>query len=197
MKKILIFNASPDGEKGNCALLIKKNILPSLKNSVETEVVHLAKLKNFKSNKKLASALKHASGFIFVSGTYWDSWGSPLQKYLEDMTHLEGTSAYLGKPAAVIVLNHSVGGKSVLSRLQGVLVTLGCMIPPLSGMVYGLNTDLALKNSTKSKSKHQDDFWTLDDLQLILENLVQSMQIEITWVQWPVDRKNFKKLWLV
>lgn len=193
MKKILIFNASPTGDKGNCAKLIKKNILPSLAKSVKAEVVHLAKLKN---NKKLAQSIQKASGFIFVTGTYWDSWGSPLQKYLEEMTDLEGTPAYLGKPAAVVILNHSVGGKSVLSRLQGVLVTLGCMIPPMSGMVYGLNTDLALKNSGKAKSSHQDDFWSLDDLQLILENLVRSLKIEVVWAQWPVDRKNFKKLWL-
>lgn len=196
MKKVLIFNASPQGEKGNCAKLIKKNIQAGLAKSVKTEVVHLAKLKDYKTNKKLTNSLQQASGFIFVTGTYWDSWGSPLQKYLEEMTHLEGTEAYLGKPAAVVILNHSVGGKSVLSRLQGVLVTLGCMIPPMSGMVYGLNTDLALKNSGKAKSSHQDDFWSLDDLQLILENLVRSLKIEVVWAKWPVDRKNFKKLWL-
>lgn len=196
MKKILIFNASPEGQKGNCARLIKKNILPSLAESVKTEVVHLANLKNHGSNKKLLKSLHQASGFIFVSGTYWDSWGSPLQKYLEEMTYLEGTAAYLGKPAAVVILNHSVGGKSVLSRLQGVLVTLGCLIPPLSGMVYGLNTDLFLKKSGKTKSSHQDDFWSMDDLQIILENLVRSLKVEVKWASWAVDRKNFKKLWI-
>lgn len=197
MKKILIFNGSPEGDKGNCAHLIKKNIVAGLSKSAKTEVVHLAKLKNFKSNKKLNQSIQEASGFIFVTGTYWDSWGSPLQKYLEEMTHLEGTEAYLGKPAAVVILNHSVGGKSVLSRLQGVLVTLGCLIPPMSGMVYGLNTDLVLKKSSGSfKSSHQDDFWSLDDLHLILENLVRSLKIEISWALWPVDRKNFKKVWI-
>ncbi len=196
MKKVLIFNGSPEGPKGNCAGLIKKNILPSLAKSVKTEVVHLANFKNHRSNKKLQRSIHQASGFIFVSGTYWDSWGSPLQKYLEEMTYLEGTAAYLGKPAAIVILNHSVGGKSVLSRLQGVLVTLGCLIPPLSGMVYGLNTDLYLKKTGKTKSSHQDDFWSIDDLQIILENLVRSLKIEIVWASWPVDRKNFKKLWL-
>jgi chromate reductase, NAD(P)H dehydrogenase (quinone) len=196
MKKVLILNASPEGQKGNCARLIDKNILPSLAKSVKTEVVHLAKIKNHQSNKKLLKSIHKASGFIFVSGTYWDSWGSPLQKYLEQMTSLEGTSAYLGKPAAVVILNHSVGGKSVLSRLQGVLVTLGCLIPPLSGMVYGLNTDLYLKKSQKTKSSHQDDFWSMDDLPIVLENLVSSLKIENKWASWPVDRKNFKKLWV-
>lgn len=196
MKKILIFNASPEGPKGNSNRLIKKNILPILDKTVKAEVVHLAKLKNYKANKKLLSSIHQASGFIFVSGTYWDSWGSPLQKYLEEMTNLEGTPYYLGKPAAVVILNHSVGGKSVLSRLQGVLITLGCMIPPMSGMVYGVNTDLALKKSRSTKSSHQDDFWSLDDLPVVLENLLLSLGIEMDWAAWPVDRKNFKKIWL-
>lgn len=195
-KKILIFNASPEGPNGNCAHLIKKNIKPKLDQSVKTEIVHLAHIKNFKGQKKLLNSIHRASGFIFVSGTYWDSWGSPLQKFFEEMTHLEGTKAYLGKPAAVIILNHSVGGKSVLSRLQGVLVTLGCLIPPMSGMVYGLNTELALKKASKVKSAHQADFWSLDDLELIIENLLLSLKIEMPWATWPVDRKNFKKLWL-
>lgn len=196
MKKVLIINGSPQGKSSNCAKLIKKHILPQLSKRVEVETIHLAELKNYKTNKKLLSSVQKASAFIFVTGTYWDSWGSPLQRYLEDTTHLEGTKAYLGKPAAVVVLNHSVGGKAILSRLQGVLVTLGCLIPPLSGMVYGLNTDLALKKSNRTKSPHQDDFWSLDDLQMILENLVLSLKIEINWAQWPVDRKNFRKIWI-
>jgi hypothetical protein len=96
----------------------------------------------------------------------------------------------------VVILNHSVGGKAVLSRLQGVLVTLGFMIPPMSGMVYGVNTDIALKKLGKTKALHQDDFWSLDDLQIILENLLLSLKIEIDWASWAVDRKNFKKVWL-
>lgn len=192
-KKILIINGSPQGESGNCAKLIKKHILPQLAQQIDAEVVHLAELKNY---KKLLNSVQKASAFIFVTGTYWDSWGSPLQKYLEETTALEGTKAYLGKPAAVIVLNHSVGGKSVLSRLQGILVTLGCWIPPMSGMVYGLNTDLALKSTSRKKSFHQDDFWSLDDLELVLENLVRSLKVEIEWARWPIDRQNFRKLWL-
>lgn len=196
MKKILILNASPAGQKSNCARVIKNNILPKLARLAKTEVIHLAELKKYKTNKKLLKSIDQASGFIFITGTYWDSWGSPMQKYLEEMTDLEGTSAYIGKPAAVVVLNHSVGGKSLLSRLQGILVTLGCLIPPMSGMVYGLNTDLALKSAGRLKSFHQDDFWSLEDLEIILENLVQSLQIKITWAGWPVDRKNFRKLWV-
>ena len=100
--------------------------------------------------KKLYAQLEKSQGFVFVTGTYWDSWGSPLQKFLENVTDLEGSPAFLGKPAIVMVLNHSVGGKGVLSRLQGVLSTLGCLIPPMSGIVYSWVTEQLLKDGNKN-----------------------------------------------
>ncbi|AZZ38336.1 hypothetical protein CIK05_08960 [Bdellovibrio sp. qaytius] len=189
MKTILILNGSPNGSKGNCNKLIQI-IQQTFSKSVAIKVVHLAESKKQNS---LVKNIKDADGFVFVTGTYWDSWGSPLQKFLEDATDLEGTKAFIGKPCAVFVLNHSVGGKAVLSRLQGVLSTFGCLIPPMSGMVYSLVTQLALKNS---KSVHKDDLWTLDDIEMIVQNLMLSLEITIAWKIWPVDRKNFRKNWI-
>ena len=186
MKTVLILNGSPTGSKGNCSILIKQ-LQKSISNS---KVIHLSEVKKQES---LFKDLEKASGFIFVTGTYWDSWGSPLQKFLEVTTDLEGTPAFVGKPCAVFVLNHSVGGKAVLSRLQGVLSTFGCLIPPMSGMVYSLVTKLALKNS---KSVHKDDLWTLDDIEMILENFNLALDINTKWKAWPVDRKNFRKNWI-
>lgn len=186
--QILILNGSPSGQKGNCARLIK-SISKSFSKK-ELKVIHLASIKNWNS---LTKEIHKSSGFIFVTGTYWDSWGSPLQQFLENTTDLEGTKAFVGKPAAVFVLNHSVGGKGVLSRIQGVLSTLGCLIPPMSGMVYSLVTKLAVNNS---KSKNKDDFWTLDDVDMILENFKLALEIKTVWKVWPVDRKNFRKNWL-
>ena len=71
----------------------------------------------------LEAALKMAEAVLFVTGTYWDSWGSPLQKFLEDHAYLETSPVLMGKPAGAIVLQHFCGGKAVLSRLQGVLST--------------------------------------------------------------------------
>ncbi|MES2801338.1 MAG: NAD(P)H-dependent oxidoreductase [Bdellovibrionota bacterium] len=184
---LLILNGSPNGKKSNCNNLIKL-IQKSLSKSLKTKVIHLVE-----KQKNLDKEIHKASGFIFVTGTYWDSWGSPMQKFLENATDLEGTPAFVGKPSAVFVLNHSVGGKAVLSRLQGVLSTFGCLIPPMSGMVYSLVTKLALKNS---KSIHKDDLWTVDDIPMILENFKLALEIKTTWKAWPVDRKNFRKNWL-
>ncbi|MFS4459194.1 flavodoxin family protein [Bdellovibrio sp. HCB2-146] len=186
MKKILVINGSPSGKKGNCARFISS--LPKL-NAAKLSVVHLA-------NESYSSAFKKeiakADGFVFVTGTYWDSWGSPLQKLLEDMTDLEGTEAIMGKPAAVFVLMHSVGGKGVLSRLQGVLSTFGCLIPPMSGMVYSLVSDIALSK----KNSHAADFWQKEDAELILLNLIKASEIKIDWADWPVDKKDPRRLWL-
>lgn len=186
MKKILVLNGSPSGKKGNCARFV--SALPKLKGA-KLSVVHLAS-EGYSS--KLKKEIAKADGYIFVTGTYWDSWGSPLQKLLEDMTDLEGTEAVMGKPAAVFVLMHSVGGKGVLSRLQGVLSTFGCLIPPMSGMVYSLVSDIALQK----KNSHAADFWQKEDAELILLNLIKASEIKIDWADWPVDKKDPRRLWL-
>lgn len=190
MSTVLILNGSPKAKHGNSNNFIKI-IQKTLPKSLKTKVIHLAEVKKTSS---LFKEIDKAAGFIFVTGTYWDSWGSPLQKFLEEATDLEGTKSFVGKPAAVFVLNHSVGGKAVLSRLQGVLSTFGCLIPPMSGMVYSLVTSLALKTSLSKKYK--DDFWSLDDIAMILENFELALNIKTKWKAWPVDRKNFRKNWV-
>ncbi|MNY50666.1 hypothetical protein D3C86_1861860 [compost metagenome] len=80
-----------------------------------------------------------------------------------------------------------------MSRLQGVLSTFGFMIPPMSGMVYSLAGDIALK---KKGNSHASDFWHLDDISLILENVLRASRAKIEWVSWPVDKKNPARKWI-
>ena len=191
MKKILVLNGSPSGKKGNSAKFIRDVLKNSHVNKhAQFEVVHLNDSPYSKSLRKSMSA---ADAFVFVTGTYWDSWGSPLQKLLEDMTELEGDATFMGKPAAVCVLMHSVGGKGILSRLQGVLSTFGCLIPPMSGMVYSLVSDIALSSK---KSTHSADFWQKEDADLILQNLLLATELNVKWAEWSFDKKNPKRLWI-
>ncbi len=187
-KKILFLNGSPSGKTGNCAVMLNQ-LIKTLPKSVAGEVVSL-------KTEKWSSALKNkildADALVVSTGTYWDSWGSPLQKLLEDMTELEGHPKLLGKPTAVLVLMHSVGGKGVLSRLQGVLSTFGCLIPPMSGMVYSLVSEIAMQR----QSSHAMDFWQREDGGLILENLIAATEIQVQWKEWPVDKKDPKRKWL-
>jgi chromate reductase len=189
MKQVLIVNGSPNGSTGNCGKLITK-IEKLLKDLVNVRVIHLAKLK---SNKSLVGELRKSDGVLFVTGTYWDSWGSPLQAMFEDLTEHEGTNIFLGKPCAVFVLMHSVGGKGILSRMQGVLSTLGFLIPPMTGMVFSLVSQLA---KSDKNSKHRKDVWDLEDLNPILGNFILGLDIKIPWQSWPVDRENFRRVWL-
>ncbi|WP_413292428.1 flavodoxin family protein [Bdellovibrio sp. HCB185ZH] len=186
MKKVLILNGSPSGDQGNCAAFIAK--IRKLDKTLTYDVVHLAKSSVSSTLKKKIAA---CDSVIFVTGTYWDSWGSPMQRLLEEITDMEATPAIMGKPCAVMVLMHSVGGKSVLSRLQGVLSTMGFLIPPMSGMVYSLVSDIALKN----KNTHVKDFWQIEDAELILENLKAAMAMKVAWTTWPVDKKDPRRKW--
>lgn len=187
--KFLIISGSPQGARSNSAQIItwlKKNF-----KKISFEVIHLAQTK--KSASDLFDEIQQSQAILFITGTYWDSWGSPLQKFLEDFTPYEGHHLLLGKPAGVITLMHSVGGKEILSRLQGVLSTLGFQIPPMSGMAYSLVSELALR---KKNTTHAKDFWSLEDLTVILNNLELASQAEIHWKSWPVDRNNPQRRWL-
>lgn len=189
MKKILILNGSLGGNSGNTEFLLER----LQKNLPSSEVVHLKDLLEKKiAIRDLKIKLETASGFVFTSGTYWDSWGSPMQYFLESATEFEASDIFMGKPAAVMITMHSVGGKGVLSRLQGVLNTLGMMIPPMSGIVYSLAGQLALE----TESTFAEDFWSLEDVDIIAHNLLTAVNLETTYKPWPVDHKDPKRLWV-
>jgi len=190
MEKISIINGSLGGRTGNTASLLKV-ARRALKGRAETEAIHLSEVTNA---SLIRECLKKSSGFIFATGTYWDSWGSPLQKFLEETTSWEGTNIWMGKPAAVIVTMHSVGGKGVLSRLQGVLTSLGCLIPPMSGIVYSMAGHLALQGE---KSGFHDDLWSPGDIKIICNNLIAACAVDGKWRNWPVDSGDPARLWIV
>lgn len=186
-KNVLIINGSIHGNKRNTGLLIR--YIQKSHPNVRFDVVELQRGPKAPS---IIKKLNVADAVLFLTGTYWDSWGSPLQKFLEDFTDYELDKSFFGKPAGVITLMHSVGGKSVLSRLQGVLSSMGFLLPPLTGMAYSLAGALA----QKTKSIHADDFWIKEDTETIIENLLLATDKKTEWKKWPIDRKNFKKKWI-
>jgi NAD(P)H-dependent FMN reductase len=189
-KNILILNGSLGKDSGNTSVIIERAQTFLSEFETEVQIIHLAK-DDLKNN--LEEKLNWADAFIFTSGTYWDSWGSPMQLFLETLTEFEGSTCLLFKPAAVLISMHSVGGKSVLSRLQGVLNTMGLLIPPMSGFVYALTSHLAL--DSKNNSFH-DDFWSLEDLEIIVHNLVTAANKQQNFKSWPIDHKDPKRRWL-
>ena len=182
-----MLNASPNGAKGNATEFLNAH----WPKDVSVELVHLVSIRK---TEKLFKKILNAPAVVFVTGTYWDSWGSPLQEFFEAFTDYEGHEKLVGKPAACLVLMHSVGGKGILSRLQGVINTFGFLIPPMSGMVYSLVNKL----SAKTKSSHADDFWQPQDLAAIIANLQTAIEMsKITqWKTWPVDKKDARRVWM-
>jgi chromate reductase len=192
--RILLLNASLTGDSGNTAVLLAQARRLLTRRATITGVT-LANTTPGNTASDFAALRPHlaaADAFLIGTGTHWDSWSSVLQKFLEDATPAEGTALWLGKPAAVVVTEHSVGGKGVLSRLQGVLVTLGCTLPPMSGLVLSRAAVIAAQHDSAAAR----DFWCADDLRVVCHNLAEAAAGTHRWKTWPVDREGFADRWL-
>ena len=177
MKNILIINGALGGRTGNTSMLLKKikKMILKGREGISVKTIHLHPAFSWNRVKR---SIKKADGLIFSTGTYWDSWGSPMQQLFEKMTVLEGSKYLVGKPAGAVVTMHSVGGKEIVSRILGNLVSLGCMIPPFAGFAYSYADHVAHKTRTSGR-KLLDDVWHIQDLQSLLNNLIKAANVEI------------------
>ncbi len=187
--KTLIINASLGGDQGN-----SMNFLPPEIFLNPTTIIGLSELSELTQEEYInlfLNLFNEHDHVLFISGTYWDSWSSHLQYFLETITPLEAHPCLFGKPAGVLITMHSVGGKEVMSRLQGVLSTYGFLIPPHSGLVLSLATELA----RQSQSEFQDDFWSKEEIPLIIENLSAYSKLSTKAKPWSVDHKDPTRVW--
>jgi NAD(P)H-dependent FMN reductase len=200
--KILILDGSLGGRTGNTAKAIdifSRALMSQADVPVEIDIVEL-RTSSMPSKERISLA----DAFVFASGTYWDSWGSPMQKFFEEATPLEGDDCWLGKPAALITTMHSVGGKEVLNRLHGVINTLGLFVPPMCAFTYSYANHLALQSAeglgNDSEAEFADDLWRLDDLKTVANNLHGALTLsknsQVQWSTWPVDSEDPNRLWL-
>lgn len=189
--RVLLLNASAAGATGNSARLLAK-LRGRLAGRAELAEAALAG-EGARDFAALTPVLREADALVIATGTHWDSWSSPLQKFLEDATPSEATALWMGKSVAVVVSEHSTGGKGVLSRLQGVLATFGCEIPPLSGLVISRSGQIARRHSPAEAG----DFWSEEDLAVVAHNLLAAAaRPRADWRAWPVDRTDFAKTWV-
>jgi NAD(P)H-dependent FMN reductase len=191
MPHCLIVNGSLAGENGNTEIVLQR-IQHLLQRRADVTVAHLA-LQSHDRRESWEEQLAAAQLLVFGTGTYWDQWGSPLQNFLEKMTPTEGTSLWLGKPTAVAVTMHSVGGKAIVSRLQGVLNTFGALLPPMSGIVLSAVAQAALAGDDESL---QRDLWQMADLEILCHNLLTAYDRTNDWQTWPVDQRDFATRWI-
>ena len=193
---VLFVNGSLGGEGGNAGIFsakLKERFFgrAEVRELVLRDEIFSLGAEGFAKIEKQVAA---AQGLVFVTGTYWDSWGSPLQRFLELATGSEASAAWLGKPAAVLVTMHSVGGKGILSRLQGVLNTFGCLIPPMCGVVYSLANQEALRQGLDAE--FAADLWGPEDLEPLAHNLLTAIGTSAKWRAWPVDRADPARRWI-
>ena len=189
MPNILIINGSISGISGNTAELLA---LAEEKLSLEGEVSYLELCRD-PSLEHILSMAEKADGFLFGTGTYWDSWGSPLQKFFEITSSTEGEKYWIGKPVGVIVTAHAVGAKGIVSRLFGVLNVYGMFIPPLAGFAYTHVNHVAIPHASESLKK---ELWTADDVEIVCHNLLEAAKGGKNWKQWPMDNLHFTDKWL-
>ena len=179
---IAIINGALGGRTGNTNNLLHKvkRIIMKQNPHATVRIVHLSPSFNWIQVRRI---IKNSDALLFSSGTYWDSWGSPMQQLFEKMTQIEGKKHLLGKPAGVIVTMHSVGGKEVCSRMLGNLVSLGCSIPPFAGFAYSYADHVAHQSRTTGK-KLLDDVWHIDDLDALVYNLLAAQSGSKDWRVW-------------
>lgn len=178
--KLLIIEGGIHGSTRNCSVAVR--IAKELSLFDETKVYHLIE------RQVSLDEFCNADAYLFITGTYWDSCGSPLQKFIEDFTLLDVDSRIMGKPVGFIILCHTVGGKSVLSRLQSIFSCMGFMIPPLSGMVVVRDSIV----------KGLADSWSLIDIKVVMDNLLLASKIKAPWSKWKVSTpEDLDKVWLV
>ncbi|WP_276485492.1 NAD(P)H-dependent oxidoreductase [Paraflavitalea pollutisoli] len=185
VKKILLLNASLRGTSGNSWAVISKAVdwLGQQKNLL-ADVLTLTD--PMPATQQVYELLAAADGFLVVTGVYWNSWSSSLQRFLEVATAFENTPAFFGKPVACAVTMDSVGGTDVASRLQAAFSGLGCWSPPCSTLVLSRVGLEAIAASAGQPDDPNEDVWRMDDLVIVLNNLVAAMQVSTAqWVAWP------------
>ena len=93
----------------------------------------------------------------------------------------------LGKPAGVLVTMDSVGGIGVAYRLQGVLCSLGFLVPPLSAVVLSRVGAIVRHPETRLPPEFDppDDVWGEEDLEVLALNLVAARSGG-PWSRWPI-----------
>ncbi len=185
---VLILNTGLGGLGGNCEVVAERcrQLLDALGVRHESLVLRDAVL------GQARAALGRAERLVFVTGTYWGGFSSLLQQLLEELTPTEASELWLGKPAAALVTAHQVGAQSVLFRLQGVLVTFGCLVAPMSGVVIS-KVGEALRVRAPELC---DDVWGLEDVATALHNLLAVPFAPGSFRAWPVDREHYADKWL-
>lgn len=179
---MLIINGSIRGASGNSGRIVE--IVQTLVPADEYAVLTLAEA--MPTVPEVKRFLQTQKSFLVVTGNYWSSWGSSLQRFLEVVTAYENTSVFFGKPVACVVSMDSVGGADVAARLHGAFSGLGCWSPPCSTVIISRVAQEAIAASQGQPDDPNEDVWRPSDLNILVSNLIKSQNmIQPDWQRWP------------
>lgn len=187
--RVLIVDGSLGGSAGNTAELLA---LAQRRFEREAAVEYLELVRQ-PSLERILGAVGGADAILFGTGTYWDSWGSPLQRFFEMTAHTEGEALWVGKPAGAVVTGHAVGSKGVLSRLFGVLNVYGMMIPPFAGFAYRWVDAVA---APQAGEHLRNELWSPADVEVVCHNLLAALSCRVEWKGWPTNQGRSGDKWL-
>ncbi len=185
-KQVILLNGSIRGNQGNSGSIAEKIASHLHSRKIASEILTLAD--PLPDIGQVSNLLREAHGFFAISGSYWSSWGSPMQRFLEVMTAFENTPVFFGKPFACAISMDSVGGLDIAQRLHGAFAGLGCWSPPCSTMVLSRVGQEAINASAGSTEDPNEDVWRLSDLEPVLHNLVLATQVNVGWQSWPYKK---------
>ena len=168
--RIVVINGGLGGEQGSTAAVLGP-LVEALRRRAGVTEIHLAT--DSRGVAALQPLLREASAFVFATGTYWDSWASPLQAFFEQATATATAAPWQGKPAAVVVTSPSPGGGALLRRLQGALRALGFQCPPMTGLAHSPAAGPARPGEA---GVGLGDHRLLDDFDLVAANLLEAMR---------------------
>ena len=179
--RVLLVNASVRGHCGNSHRLLDPLEAFCRQSGADVERFVLASFEG--STSALGSKLIGADAFVFITGCYWSSPGSVMQRFLEVATQWELAEHFLGKPAAVVVTMHSVGGLESARAVASTLQLLGCLLPPLGVVALSQVAQMALGQQGEA------DLWRVADLQPLAANLLHAARLATgPWATWPIAR---------
>lgn len=182
MTRIVVLDGSLRPTTGNTARALAL-CASAFDASIDVDRIALAAYRG--SVAEMASRLRAADGLLVGTGTYWGSWGSSLQQFLELMTPYEATDVFLAKPASVLVTMDSTAGSEVAARLAATFVCLGCFIPPFGWMALS-RADVALAEHAPEGAR---DIWTRADLPVLAHNLIAAAGVPRAAFQaWTVEQ---------
>ena len=188
-KTILIINGSLAGRSGNTAKILEK-LKKKLPKEFKIDQVCLKDKNGYEACRK---KIKKSDGIVLGTGTHWSSWSSVFQGFLEYMTKYPDCDEWgLGKPCAVIVTMHSVGGDGVMSKTVNMMNMVGAYVPPFCAMTYSLVNQIALKHM---KSNLYDELWSLDDLDTVCNNLSEAVKGTNKWKSWNFTKNKPNKIY--